>query len=230
MHLTKLVKENYPVFWHAIFIAGLIPLIILIWEFWTDNLGINKLDRLTRFTGFWSINFLLISLAITPVRRWLTALMINYRASYRKRLGDRNFLIQIRRMIGVFSFFYATLHVIIFLWLDLGFELGWIVIEVQEKPYLAAGMLAFLLLIPLAATSTNAAMRYLGKNWRRLHRVVYRVGIVAVLHYIWLSKKGVEEAYIYAAILTILLSDRLLIKLGYLKYRTKDDGMETTER
>lgn len=230
MQFFRLFKLYYKTFWVIIFFLSLAPVCLLFWEYHTGNLGINKLDRLTRFTGLWAINFLLISLAITPVRRWLTALMIKIRASYGKRLSDWNFLIQIRRTLGLFSFFYALLHVQVFLWLDLNFEFEWLLVEVQEKPYLAAGMVAFILLIPLAMTSTNSAMRYLGKNWRRLHRCVYIIGFTAVLHFIWLSKKGVDEAYYYALILFILLLDRLLVKLGLLKYKVRDDGMESRER
>ena len=230
MHPAKFVKLNYRACWYFVFLMSLTPLLILIWEYYSNSLGVNKLDRLTRFTGIWAVNFLLVSLAITPGRRWITTLMIWNSCEYGKRIGDWNFMVQMRRMIGVYSFFYALLHFSIYICLDLGFEWKWIFVEVQEKPYLAAGLIAFVLLIPLVLTSTNSAMRYLGKNWRRLHRIVYLIGIFATLHYLWLSKKGIFDSWYYALILIILLGDRLLIHYGYLKKRPHDNGMETPER
>ena len=117
-----------------------------------------------------------------------------------------------------------------YVWLDLGLEFSWLIAEVGEKPYLAAGMMALALMLPLALTSTNAAMRLLGKRWRLLHRCVYLVSLFAVLHFLWLSKEGVYTAWIYAVIVALLLGDRLLVRLGIFNRRPIDDDLEAPER
>lgn len=229
-HPLLIIKRHYRSCWWLVFAVCLMPSLNLAWESCNDSLGINKLERLSRSTGIWALNLLIVSLAVTPARRWFTWLMIYLRSGYGKRLSDWNFMVQMRRMIGVFSFYYATLHLMIYLWFDLGFDWRWLWPEIQEKPYLAAGMAAFVLLVPLALTSTNAAMRYFGKNWRRLHRSVYAISLCAALHYLWLSKAGIHDARYYLAVIMILLGDRLLLALGWLKRRPNDDGMEAPER
>ena len=230
MHFSKYVKRHLVGVKRLVFVLCLVPVFILFWEFQTDQLGINKLERITRATGIWALNFQLLALTITPVRRILASWMKKISASYGKRLSDWNWLVKLRRMIGLYAFFYTCLHVLIFFWLDQGFDWYWIWREMLEKPYLFAGALAFILLIPVALSSTDKAMRTLGKNWRRLHRTVYIIGVLSVLHYIWLSKLGKDQALIYLAMLVMLLGYRVLEPYGRLFKHASDDGMEVAER
>lgn len=230
MQFLKLISSHIAIFKWAVFIACLLPLLNLIVAYSTNTLGINKLDRLIDVTGIWALNLLMVTLAITPMRRWLAKLMIILRANYGKRLSDWNFLVKVRRTIGVFSFFYTMLHLAIYVWLDQYFDWQGILLEVYEKPYIAAGLIATLLLVPLAATSTDSAMRRLGRNWRRLHRLVYPIGILAVLHFLWLSKAGVYDAYPYTVILAVLLGYRFVAHYGLVFTTPRDDGMEVPER
>jgi sulfoxide reductase heme-binding subunit YedZ len=230
MHLSKYVKQHLVGVKRLVFVLCLVPVAILFWEYQTDQLGVNKLERITRVTGIWALNFQLLALTITPVRRILASWMKIMRASYGKRLSDWNWLVKLRRMIGLYAFFYTCLHLLIFIWLDQDFGWYWILQEMLEKPYLFVGTLAFILLIPVALSSTDKAMRKLGKNWRRIHRTVYLIGALSVLHYIWLSKLGKYQAIIYLVILVILLGYRVLEHYGRLIKHASDDGMEVAER
>jgi methionine sulfoxide reductase heme-binding subunit len=230
MHLARLIKKHYQFCWYSLFVILLLPFCLLLFNFYTDSLGINPLEQLTDFTGICALNIFLFSLSITPLRHFMCRVMIFLKANYGKRLSDWNFLVKMRRMIGLFSFFYATLHVLIFFWLDQGFEWNWILEEMLEKPYLFVGASAFILLIPVAATSNNRAMRYLGKHWREIHRLVYFIGILIMLHFIWLSKPGVYDVWAYALVLTVLLCYRMHIQYAYIRQRSNDNGMELAER
>ena len=230
MHPAKYFKQHYTACWYFVFTLLACPFFVLLYEYNTDSLGINPLERLTDVTGIWALNIFLLSLAITPSRHFLCYLMIKFRVSYGKRMSDWNFMIKLRRMIGLYSFFYACLHVLVFLWLDQGFEWRWILEEMLEKPYIFAGATAFLLLIPVAVTSNNSSIRRLGTNWRKLHRLVYPIGILVAVHFVWLSKAGVYDAWWYAITLSILLLSRLYIYNHYLLKRSNDNGMEVAER
>lgn len=153
----------------------------------------NPASEILHTVGKTGLNLLLITLAITPVRT-LTGL---------------NELVRFRRLLGLFSFFYLSLHLCAFIWLDLGFRWGIIFGEIALRPYLVIGMLALVLLIPLAATSTRAMQRRLGRRWTSLHRLIYPIGILGVWHFWWHGKQTSNEPIVYAAILTVLLGFRL---------------------
>ncbi|MCP5196626.1 MAG: protein-methionine-sulfoxide reductase heme-binding subunit MsrQ [Gammaproteobacteria bacterium] len=177
-----------------VFSASLLPLAWLFWLGWNDQLGANPVETLTHRTGDWSLRFLLLTLAVTPVRR----------------LSGWNGLQRFRRMLGLFAFFYVGLHFSVYLIFDHFFDWSAIVADVAKRPYITVGFSAFILLIPLAVTSTNSMIKRLGRNWQRLHRLVYLIGILGVLHYLWLVKADLREPLLYAGILAALLGYRLL--------------------
>jgi len=176
-----------------VFSASLLPLAWLFWLGWNDQLGANPVETLTHRTGDWSLRFLLLTLAVTPARR----------------LTGWNGIQRFRRMLGLFAFFYVCLHFSVYLVFDQFFDLSAIFADIAKRPYITVGFAAFLLLIPLAATSTNRMIKRLGRNWQRLHRLVYLIGILGVLHYLWLVKADIREPLLYAAILAGLLGYRL---------------------
>ncbi len=165
----------------AVFIACLAPLGLLAWAAYTQNLGANPIEKITHATGDWTLRFLLITLAITPLRKLLGV----------------PWLIKFRRMLGLFAFFYACLHFTTYIWLD---------------KFITVGFTAFVLLIPLAATSTAGWIRRLGgKRWQALHRLVYFSAIAGVIHYVWLVKADIREPLEYGAILAVLLGYRVVM-------------------
>ena len=184
------MNRNYK---PLIFLICLIPLARLIFLGFTGGLGANPIEFVTRSTGTWTLTGLMITLAVTPLRR----------------LTGYNALIRYRRMLGLFSFFYASLHFTTYIWLDQFFSLPDILKDIYKRPFITVGFVAFVLLIPLAATSTNAMMRRLGKRWQQLHRLVYLIGALGVLHYVWLVKKDLTQPLIYGAVLLVLLALRI---------------------
>jgi sulfoxide reductase heme-binding subunit YedZ len=178
----------------GVFGACLIPLGVLTLQALTDALGANPIDEITDRTGIWTLRFLLITLAVTPARR----------------LTGWNRLIQLRRMLGLFAFFYGGLHFVTYLWLDQFFAIEDIIADVMERPFITVGFASFVLLIPLAVTSTTAMIKRLGgKWWQRLHRLVYATAIGGVVHYLWLVKADIRQPLIYGSILGVLLAYRL---------------------
>ena len=181
-----------------IFIACLIPLGRLIWFGLHDGLGANPIEFITRSTGTWTLTFLLITLSITPLRK----------------LTKQPWLIQLRRMLGLFAFFYACLHFTTYIWLDQFFDLSAIYKDVLKRPFITIGFAGFVLLIPLALTSNHAMIKRLGgKNWQQLHRLVYLIAIGGVIHYWWLVKKDITQPAIYAGVLAMLLGYRVWVWL-----------------
>jgi sulfoxide reductase heme-binding subunit YedZ len=179
----------------AVFAACLIPLALLVWRGFTGGLGANPIEYITRSTGWWTLTFLLITLLVTPVRR-LTGL---------------NWLLRLRRMLGLFAFFHVCLHFTTYLWLDQFFDWMSIVKDIAKRPFITVGFTAFVLLIPLAATSTNGMVKRLGaRRWQLLHRLVYAIPVLGVVHYWWLVKKDITEPVIFALLLTVLLGARLV--------------------
>ena len=176
-----------------VFSVSLLPLVWLFWLAWSDQLGANPVETLSHRTGDWSLRFLLLTLAVTPLRR----------------LTGWNGLQRFRRMLGLFAFFYVSLHFSVYLIFDHFFDLSAIIADVAKRPYITVGFAGFVLLIPLAVTSTNQMIRRLGRNWQRLHRLVYLIAILGVLHYLWLVKADLREPLIYAGILAVLLGYRL---------------------
>jgi len=177
----------------GIFVAALVPAGILIYRALSDGLGANPIEAITHFTGDWTLNFLLITLAVSPLRR----------------LCGWNQLIRYRRMLGLFAFFYACLHFLTYLVLDQFFDFGEIWRDVAKRPYITVGFTAFLLLIPLALTSTRRMVQRLGARWRRLHSCIYVIGTLGVLHYLWLVKADIRTPVLYGIVLLALLALRL---------------------
>ena len=174
--------------------AALFPLLWLAWDWWFDRLSIDPLDDYTVRTGTAAILLLLATLAVTPVH---TA------------TGWRQVL-TLRRTLGLYAFFYAALHLLVFVGLDYGFSLKFILLDgLPSKPYILVGLAALLLMLPLAVTSTRGWMKRLGRNWKRLHRLAYAAGILAVVHYLWVAKVAYGKPVIYAVVLGLLLAARI---------------------
>ena len=156
-------------------------------------LGANPIEKVTHVTGLSALTLLLVTLAVTPVRRWT----------------GWHPVIQLRRPLGLFAFFYAFLHFSIWMVLDLGFQLSWISEDIMERPYITVGFTAFVLLIPLAITSTRGWIRRLGRRWTALHRLVYASAVLGVIHFYWLVKADTRLPILLAAILAALLALRI---------------------
>ncbi len=157
----------------ALFLLALLPLGRLLWAAWTGDFGPNPVEFVQRWTGTWTFNFLLLTLCITPLRVWT----------------QWHWLLRLRRMLGLFTFFYATLHFLSFIGFDHSFDVNAIARDIFKRPFVTVGFAAFVLLIPLAATSNQWAIRKLGgRRWQELHRNVYLIGILAAVHYFWLVK------------------------------------------
>lgn len=172
-----------------LFIACSVPFCLLLYNGFTNNLTANPIKEITHFTGEWTLNLLLATLAVTPLRK----------------ITGNNSLIRYRRMLGLFTFFYACLHFSTYLVLDQFFDWNEIVRDVAKRPYITVGFTAFTLLIPLAVTSTNRMAQRLGNNWRKLHRLIYLIGALAIVHYLWLVKADLLPPIIYGIILCVLL-------------------------
>jgi sulfoxide reductase heme-binding subunit YedZ len=185
-----------------IFLVCLVPLGVLVWRALTANLGANPVEFIQHATGDWTLRFLVFTLAITPLRKLL-------------KVPD---LIRFRRMLGLFAFFYSCLHFLTYLGPDQSFDLAAIWRDVAKRPFITVGFTAFVLLIPLAITSTAGWIRRLGgRRWQMLHRAIYISAICAVIHYYWLVKSAVLRPLTYAAIVAVLLLWRLgdwLIRRG----------------
>ena len=187
----------HPLAKPLVFTAALLPFAWLFWGAATDALGPNPAEALIRGTGDWTLRFLCLALAVTPLREWT---------------GDAT-LARFRRMLGLFTFFYALLHFASYAWLDMGFAVDDILRDIAKRPFILVGSACLLLLLPLAATSFNAAIRRLGAaRWQALHRLVYLVAPLAVLHFFWMraAKQNFGEVAVYAAILAVLLGWRLV--------------------
>ena len=176
-----------------VFVIALLPAAMLVRGFLTENLGVNPAETIQLETGRWALKFLFISLAVTPVRR----------------ITGWNIVIQYRRMLGLFAFFYASLHFLSYWAFDLNFAFAAMVGDVLKRPFIALGFTAFLLLVPLALTSTKGWIRRLGRKWTLLHRLVYAAAMCAVIHFAWKVKVFTGDPVLYAAILTVLLGFRV---------------------
>jgi sulfoxide reductase heme-binding subunit YedZ len=180
----------------VIFVVALLPLLRLIERGVHDNLSANPLEFITRATGDWAIYFLCLTLLITPLRR----------------LTQMSWLLRLRRLLGLYVFFYAVLHFLCFLWFDHFFDLEEMGKDILKRPFIAVGFTALVLLVPLAATSTDRMMRQLGRWWGRLHRLIYAVALLAVLHFWWmkLGKNNLLEPMIIVLVMLLLLGSRLI--------------------
>lgn len=173
----------------AVFALCLVPLALLVHGAWIGDLGANPLERVTDVTGQWTLRFLLITLAMTPLRQ-----ATGWSGWFR-----------FRRMLGLFVFFYASLHFLTWIWLDQELQWANVVADIAKRPFVTVGFTAWLLLVPLALTSTRGMMRRLGRRWKVLHRAVYAVAVLGVLHFVWLVKADLLEPLVYGAILAGLL-------------------------
>ena len=180
-----------------VFLICLIPFGQLAYTAYSGDLGANPIEFITRFTGSWSLIILIASLAVTPLRR----------------LTGWNELIKFRRTLGLFAFFYALLHFSTYLVLDHFFDFAAIGKDILKRPYVTAGFIGFVVMIPLAITSTAAMIRRLGKRWQQLHRLVYVAAIAGVIHFYWLVKADISRPAQYGAVLALLLGFRLFVKL-----------------
>lgn len=180
----------------VLFPACLVPLGLLVYRGFTNTLGPDQVATITHATGFWTLYFLLISLAVTPVRRLSSRL---------------TWLIRFRRMLGLFAFFYGTLHLFTWIWLYSNFDVHAMLHDIAKRPFITMGMLGWTLMLPLAATSTAWSIRKLGgKRWLLLHRLAYFAAIAGVIHYWWIVKSGVRTPWKVTVVLAILLTARIL--------------------
>jgi sulfoxide reductase heme-binding subunit YedZ len=190
-------KKHWMAIKAGVFLLSLLPFILLFKAAFQDQLGANPVQVLHHGFGHWTLRFICIGLVLTPY----------------KKITGQSWPMRFRRMMGLFAFFYATLHFLVFIVLDL--SCSWVAFkdEVPESPYILMGLLTFFLMIPLAVTSTKAMQRRLGANWRKLHRLVYVIAITALIHYFWLVKADYSQPLVYALILFLLLACRALLFL-----------------
>jgi len=190
MHLSK---ANWGFIKISIFLLSLSPFLLLVYDVIQDQLGASPIEALHFRLGDWALRFLCIGLALTPL----------------KKILKLSWPIRFRRMMGLYAFFYASLHFTVYIVLDLSLSWENFIDEVPQSPYILVGLLTYLLLIPLAFTSSKAMQRRLGKRWVQLHKLVYLAGISAVIHYLWLVKSDLSEPALYAGFIFILLLFRL---------------------
>lgn len=184
-----------------LFVICLLPLMFLVYGAINNTLGVNPVEAMTRKTGDWTFYFLLITLSVTPLR--------NY--------PGLNGLIHYRRMLGLYVFFYACLHLLTYIWFDQFFDLAEILKDIFKRPFITLGMICWLLLLPLALTSNQAMIRRLKKNWAKLHKLVYPIAILGLLHHVMMIKADYQQPLILGGVLLMLLSSRWLIWRNSLK-------------
>jgi len=182
----------------AIFLLCLIPLLRLFWLAFHDDLTANPIEFVERSTGYWALFMLLCTLSLSPIRL----------------LTGRSWQLQYRRMLGLFMFFYACLHLMTYLWLDYAFNWADIIKDIIKHPYVLVGASAFILTLPLAITSNNAMIRLLRERWKQLHSMVYVIAVLGVVHFLWLVKKDLREPILYAVILALLLAVRIYYRIS----------------
>lgn len=198
LSFLKKIPSKKQMFWIKafLFLFCLVPLSRLFWLGFQDDLSANPIEFIERSTGFWTLFILLATLALTPIRL----------------LTGRTWQIQLRRMLGLFMFFYACLHITSYLWLDFSFNWADISKDIIKHPRILVGFVAFVLTIPLAITSNYAMVRLLRERWRRLHQLVYLIATLGIIHFWWLVKKDIREPLLYASILIVLLGIRIYYK------------------
>jgi sulfoxide reductase heme-binding subunit YedZ len=177
----------------VVFIFCLLPAVWVSWQFYAGQLGANPIDEVADASGEWTLRFLLITLLMTPL----------------KRFAGWSWPIRVRRMLGLYAFFYACLHLTTYLWLDQFFDWGEIWLDILDRPFITVGMAAFVLLLPLALTSNRYMVKRLARNWKKLHRLAYLIPGLGVLHFWWLVKADVLEPLVYAFLLLVVLILRL---------------------
>jgi len=196
----------------VLFLACLVPLALLVWRGFHGGLGANPIEFITHATGDWTLRFLLITLSISPLRR----------------LSRQYWLVGWRRMLGLYAFFYGTLHLMTYVWLDKFFNLHEMLADIAKRRFITAGMTGFALMIPLALTSTRWAIGKLGgKRWQWLHRLIYLSAAAGVIHYLWLVKADLRKPLEYAALLGVLLGYRVV---AWLATRTRGAAEAVTAK
>jgi sulfoxide reductase heme-binding subunit YedZ len=196
MRMLKPDSKQFKIIKAGLFLLACVPFLRLFIFAYFDQLGANPLEAITRNTGDWTLYLLCITLSITPLRR----------------LTGWTWLIALRRMMGLFTFFYASLHFLAFLWFDHFFDVQAMLLDVVKRPFIAMGFATFLLLLPLAITSTNSMMRKLGKRWKTLHQLIYLIIIMGLLHFWWMraGKQNFAQPLLISVIALILLGSRLM--------------------
>ena len=189
---------KHLLFWQGmkiiVFIVSLCPFLVLLYDAINDQLGANPIETLHFRLGDWALRFLCLGLAISPI----------------KKITKIKELVRFKRMLGLYAFFYASLHFLVYIGLDLRFSIEEFIDEISKSPYIIVGLLAYSLLIPLALTSTKAIQKWLGRKWKQLHRLVYLAIVFAAIHFLWLVKADRTEPFIYIAIIFVLLGFRML--------------------
>ncbi len=184
---TRVIKPS-------VFLLSLLPMALLVWNAVYGHLSANPIDDVTRETGTWTLRFLMITLAVTPLRK----------------ITGWSVVVRLRRMLGLFAFFYGFLHFTTYVYLDQFFAFDEIVKDIVKRPFIAVGFTAFVLMVPLAATSTDRIAKWMGgRRWRLLHRLIYLTALGGVIHYLWLVKADRQRPLIYGGILALLLGYRL---------------------
>ena len=192
--MSKLINKRYLKI--IIFILSLMPIFFIIYQIINNQLGPEPIKDITHHTGKWTLYFIVMTLSITPL----------------KKITKLNIWINYRRMFGLFIFFYASVHLMTYVGLDYRFDLASIGDDIIKKKYIFIGFLAWLLLIPLAVTSNLRMMKILKEKWKKIHRLIYLIAILGVIHFLWLVKKDLTEPLIYAVIILMLLLFRIKFK------------------
>ncbi len=197
MRLLKPDSKQFKIIKAGLFLLACVPFLRLIIFAYLDQLGANPLEAITRNTGDWTLYMLCITLSITPLRR----------------LSGWNWLLAMRRMLGLFTFFYASLHFLAFYWFDHFFDVQAMLIDVLKRPFIAMGFATFLLLLPLAVTSTNSMMRRLGKRWKTLHQLIYLIILTGLVHFWWMraGKQNFAQPILITVIAVVLLGSRVVM-------------------
>jgi sulfoxide reductase heme-binding subunit YedZ len=208
-----------------LFCLSVLPCINLYLDYYLDDLGINPFASLIERSGFWGVFFLLVTLSITPLRRWFTWISTVLKLGYGKRLSDWNYLIKSRRMLGLWCLYYVSIHMFIYLHfeLDWGLEDFWL--DITERYFITFGLLSWIILVVLGVTSPDRVRRAMGKRWRQLHRSMYLLSILAMCHIYLEAKPNDNEPYSYILIVSVLLLHRLVVKKLRLLRQREDNGM-----
>ena len=209
----KLIERSVRI---AVFLLALVPLMLLVGDALTGGLGTNPIEDITHRTGWWTLTFLMLTLAVTPLRQ----------------LTGIGWLIKLRRMLGLYAFFYASLHFAIYIGIDQFFATEYIIEDIMDRPYITVGFAGLVLLVPLALTSTKKMIKRLGgKRWNRLHKAIYLVAALGVFHFLWLVKADIREPTIFGLILVALLSHRLVAeRLRLARVRSNTPAVAATRR
>lgn len=228
--LSAWLKLHLLVVKRTVFVLATLPAVYLGQGLVRNDLGSNPLEALMRVSGLSALVLLTLTLSVTPLRRGLTLLSRIASLRHGKRTSDWNWLVRLRRMLGLWCFAYACLHSGCFVEFDVGYEWTAISNEFTEKPYLLAGLSAFALLWPLALTSPPFVIRRMGRHWMTLHKATYAVAVLGLLHYWWLVKPGVWRPLPYTLVIAGLLGYRCLLHWGFFEKWEGSDGQEAAER